>query len=140
MGVVIKAWDLPALERSGMARLVIFCHPDEALEEQAVPINIEMAKKLSAVKPNRRTLRMEQCFQQVLDALPDDVIIKDFDVMFNPDYAVDVLQIICSAARTKPFRMIWPGRCEDGRLIYAEEGYRDYKVFEISKYDVTVVG
>ncbi len=139
MGVIIKARDLPALERSGMARPILYCYPDKALEEQAVPINVEMAKKLSAVKPNRRTMRMEQCFQQVLSGLPDNVVIRDFDVMFNPDYAVDVLKIMSSAAKVKAFRVIWPGRCEDGRLIYAEEGYRDYKVFEISKYDVTVV-
>ena len=139
MGVVIKVRDLPALERSGMARPVLYCRPDKALEEQAVPINIEMAKRLSAVKPNRRTMRMEQCFQQVLSNLPDNVVICDFDVMFNPDYAVDVLKIMSSTAKVKVFRVIWPGRCEDGRLIYAEEGYRDYKVFEISKYDVTIV-
>ena len=139
MGVVIKARDLPALERSGIARPVLYCHTDKALEEQAVPINVEMAKKLSAVKPNRRTMRMEQCFQQVLSSLPDNVVIRDFDVMFNPDYAVDVLKIMSSTAKVKAFRVIWPGRCEDGRLIYAEEGYCDYKVFEISKYDVTVI-
>ncbi|MBR2547798.1 MAG: BREX-3 system P-loop-containing protein BrxF [Eubacterium sp.] len=139
MGVIIKARDLPALERSGIARPVLYCHSDKSLEEQAVPINVEMAKKLSAIKPNRRTMRMEQCFQQVLGTLPDYVIIKDFDVMFNPDYEVDVLRIMCSAARTKSFRVLWPGKCEDGRLIYAEEGFRDYKVFEISKYDVTIV-
>ena len=139
MGVIIKARDLPALERSGMARPILYCYPDKALEEQAVPINVEMAKKLSAVKPNRRTMRMEQCFQQVLSNLPDNVVICDFDVMFNPDYAVDVLKIMSSTAKVKVFRVIWPGRCEDGRLIYAEEGYRDYKVFEISKYDVTIV-
>jgi len=139
MGVVIKVRDLPALERSGMALPILYCHPDKSLEEQAVPINIEMAKKLSAVKPNRRTMRMEQCFQQVLSSLPDNVVICDFDVMFNPDYAVDVLRIMCSTARTKSFSVLWPGKCEGGRLIYAEEGYRDYKVFEINKYDVTVV-
>ena len=139
MGAVIKARDLSALERNGMARPVVYCHPDKALAEQAVPVNIEMAKKLSAVNSNRRTMRMEQCFQQVLSGLPDNVVIRDFDVMFNPDYAVDVLRIFCSAARVKAFRVIWPGRCEGGRLIYAEEGYLDYKVFEISKYDVTVV-
>lgn len=139
MGAVIKAWDLPALVRGGMAKPVIYCHPDKALEEQAVPVNIAMANKLSAIKVSRRTMRMEQCFQQVLGTLPDDVVIKDFDVMFNPEYAVDVLRILCSAARTKPFRILWPGKYENGRLIYAEEGFRDYKVFEISKYDVICV-
>lgn len=139
MGTIIKARDLPALERAGLARPIIYCQKDSVLEEQAVSINVEMAKALSAVKPNRRTMRMEQCFQRVIEALPGENVIKDFDVMFNPDYSVDVLRIMCSAARTKSFHVLWPGRCVDGRLIYAEEGYRDYKVFEISKYDVTVV-
>lgn len=49
MGVIIKARDLPALERSGMARLVFYCLFDKALEEQVVPIKVEMAKKLSAM-------------------------------------------------------------------------------------------
>lgn len=49
MGVIIKARDLHALERSGMARPVFYCHFDKALEEQAVPVNVEMAKKLSAM-------------------------------------------------------------------------------------------
>ena len=139
MGTIIKARDLPTFERAGVTRPIIYCLKDSVLEEQAVSINVEMAKALSTVKPNRRTMRMEQCFQRVIEALPGEAVIKDFDVMFNPDYSVDVLRIMCSAARTKSFRVLWPGRCEDGRLIYAEEGYRDHKVFEISKYDVTVV-
>ena len=28
---------------------------------------------------------------------------------------------------------------EDGKLIYAEEGYPDYKVYEIANYDITCV-
>jgi len=139
MGAIIKARDLPALERGGLQRPVIYCNPDKSLLETAVPINIELAKKLAVIKPNRRTMRMEQCFRQVLDTLPDDVVIKDFDVMFNPDYEVDVLKIMSSLAKTKPFRVIWQGKCENGRLVYAEEGYRDYKIFEIGKYDVICV-
>lgn len=139
MGTMIKARDLPALERGGLQRPVIYVKPPNEIQSAAVPINVELAKKLAAVKPSRRTMRMELLFRQVLDALPDETIIKDFDVMFNPDYEVDVLKIMSSVAKAKPFRVIWPGRCEDGKLIYAEEGFRDYKVFEIKKYDVTCV-
>lgn len=139
MGLVIKERDFSALEMNDTNCLVLYCYLDSALKEQAVPINIEMAKKLSDVKPNRRTMRMEQCFQQVLTELPDNVVICDFDVMFNPEYAVDVLKIMCSSAKIKSFRALWPGRCENGRLIYAEEGCCDYKIFEIRKYDITVI-
>lgn len=122
-----------------MQKPVIYCNADKSLLESAVPINIELAKKLAAIKPNRRTMRMEQCFRQVLDTLPDDTVIKDFDAMFNPDYEVDVLKIMSSLAKIKPFGVVWPGKCENGRLTYAEEGFRDYKVFDINKYDVTCV-
>jgi hypothetical protein len=44
-----------------------------------------------------------------------------------------------AVGKSKPFQVIWPGRFADGYLIYAEEGFRDYKVFEVNKYDVTVV-
>lgn len=139
MGVIIKARDLPAHEHDSVARPIIYCYLDQALDAQAISLNVELAKKLSAIKPNRRTMRMEQCFQQVVLTLADDVLIKDFDVMFNPEYEVDVLKVLCSVARNKLFRVLWPGKFENGRLIYAEEGFCDYRAFEISKYDVTVV-
>lgn len=139
MGIIIKARDFPALERSGIHRPIIFCEPDAAIVDDAISLNVDLAKKLAAIKPNRRTMRMEQCFRQVVEDLPDDAVIKDFDVLFNPDYEVDILRIMSSLAKSKPYRIIWPGKCDGQRLIYAEEGYRDYKVFEIDKYDVTCV-
>ena len=84
-------------------------------------------------------MRMEQCFQQVLNTLTEGVVIKDFDVMFNPEYEVDILRIMIAQYKIKPFDLIWPGKYQEGKLIYAEEGYSDYKVYEIDKYDVTCV-
>ena len=84
-------------------------------------------------------LRIEQCLQKVLEELPKGAIIKDFDVMFHPDYEIDVLRILLSQVRIRPFSVLWPGRLEGRELIYAEEGFRDYKVFDISNYDVTCV-
>lgn len=120
MGTIIKARDLPALKRGGLQRPVIYVKPSKEIVESAISINVEIAKKLAAVKPNRRTMRMEVLFRQVLDALPDNSVIKDFDVMFSPEYEVDVLKIMSSVARAKPFRVIWPGRCEDEKLIYKD--------------------
>ena len=79
---------------------------------------------------------MREIFDAMLDKLPEGVIIKDIDVMFNPEYQVDVLKILSEARKHKRYRVIWPGRCEDGKLIYAEEGYLDYKVFEIKNYNI----
>ena len=90
-------------------------------------------------KPNRRSMKLGQIFNTVLDQYPEGVVIKDIDVMFNPKYQVDVLKILSEARKRKRYSVVWPGRCEEGKLIYGEEGYPDYKVFEIENYDVTCV-
>ncbi len=139
MGIIIKTRELEAHGQSGLQRPIIYCNPDPDILNSAVSLNVELAKKLAAVKPYRRTLRMEQCIRQVIETLPDDTVIKDFDVLFNPEYEVDILRILSSLAKSKPYRIVWPGKCDGKRLMYAEEGFLDYKVFDISKYDVTVI-
>ncbi len=139
MGTIVKLRDLPSLQRGGLQLPVIYCNPDAQLMETSVSISVQLATKLASVKPTRRAMRLEQFFLQVLMSLSENPVIRDFDVMFNPEYEVDVLRIMCSAARTKPFSAVWPGKYEDGRLIYAEDGYADYKAFDIKQYDVTCV-
>lgn len=139
MAVTIKALNLSASKKAGLPQPIIYCQSNAVAFDTAVPLNVPLAEKLAAVKPNRRTMRLEQCFRQVLDSLPENPVIRDFDVLFNPDYEVDVLRIMASVGKNKPFQAVWPGRYESGRLIYAEEGYRDYKVYDLDKYDVTCV-
>ena len=139
MGVIISNRDFFTIDKTGLLRPLIFCSPDKDLKDKAISLNVLLAERLVAVKPNRRTMRMEQCFQQVLTTLTEGVVIKDFDVMFNPEYEVDILRIMIAQYKIKPFDLIWPGKYQEGKLIYAEEGYSDYKVYEIDKYDVTCV-
>jgi hypothetical protein len=98
-----------------------------------------LADKLIKIRPRSRSRKLELCFNEVLAGLPDGVVIRDFDVMFHPDYQVDVLKILTDARRHKNYSAVWPGVKKDGKLIYSEEGYPDYKVYEIRNYDVTCI-
>ena len=139
MGVIIQARDFSTDEQTGLLKPIIYCYTSVELESKGISINSLMAEKLLEFEPNRRTMLLEQCLSQILETLHAGVLIKDFDVMFNPEYQVDLLKIMISACKKKPFSMIWPGRYEDGKLIYAEIGYSDYKVFKIEDYDVTCI-
>lgn len=141
MGIIIQARTFsPENEKqAGILKPIIYCCTYGNLANKAVSINEPLSKKLIKAHPNQRTLRLEQYFNQVIKSLPDGVIVKDFDVMFNPNYQVDVLKVLIAAGKKKSFSLIWPGKYEDGKLIYAEEGYRDYKVFRIENYDVTCI-
>ena len=126
-------------EYAGLLKPLIYCHPESALIECAVSINYALAKKLSELKPTQRSRRLATCFEDILKTLPDNIVIKDFDVMFNPEYKVDVLKIMVDVCKRKPFRAIWPGKCNDGKLSYSEVGYPDFKTFSIDNYDVICI-
>ena len=137
MGTIIDFIKLPD-EEAMISRLLVYLKKiKEIVEPQS--ISKEMADELMACKPERRSMKLEQIFNKVLDRYPDGVTIKDIDVMFNPDYKVDVLKILIAARKRKRYSVIWPGRLEDGKLIYGEEGYPDYKVNKIADYDITCV-
>ena len=137
MGKIIDFIQLPD-EEAMISRLLVYLKKiKEIVEPQS--FSKELADELLACKPNRRSMKLEQIFNTVLDRYPDGVTIKDIDVMFNPDYKVDVLKILIAARKRKRYSVIWPGRLEDGKLIYGEEGYPDYKVYKIADYDITCV-
>lgn len=121
-----------------LSRLMVYKKAVMKLQE-AKSISKELADSLLACRPNRRSMKLEQIFNTVLDRYPDGVTIKDIDVLFNPAYKVDVLKILISARKRKRYSVVWPGKFEDGRLIYGEEGYADYKVFNIADYDITFI-
>ena len=137
MGTIIEFHQV-ADEQAMLNRLLIYM---KAIKKMTEPQSVskELADELLACKPNRRSMKLEQIFNKVLDRYPDGVTIKDIDVMFNPEYQVDVLKILIEARKRKKYSVIWPGRFEDGKLIYAEEGYPDYKVYEIANYDIMCV-
>jgi hypothetical protein len=59
MGTVIKKNDLPSIEQVRLRKLIIYCNPEKELVDTAIPINILLAKALTGIKPDRRTMRME---------------------------------------------------------------------------------
>lgn len=137
MGTVIRYEQLPSNEAM-MSRLLVYYKALEKIKEPK-SVSKPLAEALLACRPNRRSMKLEQLFNSVLDKYPDGVVIRDIDVLFNPEYKVDVLKILMAARKRKCYSVIWPGRCENGKLIYGEEGYPDYKTYNIERYDITCV-
>ena len=137
MGTIIEFHQVDD-EEAMLSRLLVYMRTIQRLLEPK-SVSRELANRLLACKPNRRSMKLEQIFNAVLDQYPDGVTIKDIDVMFNPEYKVDVLKILVAARKRKRYSVIWPGRFEGGKLVYGEEGYSDYKVYKIEDYDITFV-
>lgn len=139
MGMIISQRYYSDIDQERYLKPIIFCNPTDKEKTQALSLNVKVAEKLSKVRPQIRTMRIEQCLSQVIATMPENAILKDFDVLFHPDYQIDVMKILIAACKKKRFRLIWPGRYENGMLYYSEEGYRDYEIFKIDDYDITCV-
>ena len=122
-----------------ITRLLVYYRALEKASMEAVSLSKPLSEAISGCKPNRRSMKLEQIFYSVLERYPEGVIVKDIDVLFNPDYQVDILRLLTETYKRKRYSVIWPGARSEGKLIYGEEGYRDYKVYDINKYDITCV-
>ena len=137
MGTVINLRQLAT--QQNMYRLIVYANDTYEQEASAVSINKRLAEELRKLKPTRRTMQLEKCFNKILDSLPEKVVIKDIDEMFNPAYRVDVIRILVEANKRHSFSLVWSGRYDDNRLLYSEEDLADYKAYEISDYDIVCV-
>ena len=137
MGNIIESYQLEGKEEM-FSRLLIYTKKSRKMMESK-SVSKDIADGLLACRPKRRSIKLEQILNSVLDKYSDGVTIKDIDVLFNPEYEVDVLKILISARKRKNFSVIWPGEYKDGKLRYGEEGYPDYKVFNILDCDITYV-
>ena len=84
MGIVIKSNMLVA--EKDTCRLLVYCSAPSNIRDNAISINTKLAEKLIPMKPSRRTIRLERCFNEIIDSIPDRSVIKDIDVLFNPDF------------------------------------------------------
>ncbi len=137
MGTLIEYRKLP--DKKIVYRLLIYSRAISEIASQATAVNKSIASELVSVKPSQRTMQLEKCFVRILESLPERPVIKDIDVLFNPAYKVDVIKMLSSAYKQKKFSLIWPGSYSDGKLIYSEEGYLDYRIYEIKDYDIMYV-
>lgn len=139
MGSAIAVRRFLRRRQASYTRPLVYCCEVDGITDNAVSVSVSLAKRLAVISLGMRSLRVEQCLIDVLRDLPDGVVIRDIDVLFNPAYKIDVLSVLLSAYRKHHFDLIWPGQYVDGELVYAEEGYPDYRSFDIDRYDLTCI-
>lgn len=140
MGRAIPARQFLLHRDRSYARPLFFCREIDGVTDEAQTIDVVLSRRLVDVPPAMRSIRLADCLNGVLDSLPDDVVIRDFDVLFNPAYKVDVVQLLADAYRRHRFDLVWPGGFDRKQtLTYAEEGYPDYRTYDIRRYDITCV-
>lgn len=138
MGVIVEKKNLNKTNHNNL--LIYCCQLRDLSSVELISANKLIADKLLELPTKeQRSLNLKDIIFNILRNLPEKVIIKDFDVLFNPQYNIDVLSIFTSIRKYRNFCLFWSGKLTDNKLIYSESGNEDYKIFDINKYDITCV-
>lgn len=87
----------------------------------------------------RNSMLIYELDNLLLKSNDNKLLVKDIDILFNPEYKIDVLKYFYSLARVKKVVIEWNGIISNDYLQYSEVGYLDYKRYSINKYDIICV-
>jgi len=78
---------------------------------------------------------------KIREALPlsKPICLTDYEMLFDPRYQLDIMRLFLDVSRRNKLIVKWCGATDGDMLIYAEQGFEDYKRIRISDYDITVV-
>lgn len=144
MGYTVK---LESLNKDKLDRLlapIVFCADESKVTTYTkgyniLSINEILSKKLLVYDEDKRNLIVEDELNKIIENSVEPLLIKDFEMLFNPEYQIDVLKLFIMANRKNKISVLWSGRYEEGKLLFAEPGYIDYKSYNVSDYDISCI-
>jgi len=110
------------------------------LEEFSVlSLNRELSERLLNYKPEKRKLFVEDEIVKLYNRKEGKVLIKDIEILFDPEFSMDIIRLFILLNRKRKTAVLWPGKYRNGKLIFSEMGYKDYHAYDITKYDITCI-
>ncbi len=145
MGIEVSIGELDEFIKIYTNRPIIICGKYECIIQEynafnLISLGIELSNKLVRYKVDERNNRVLDELDKILNKNTNKkLIIKDIDILFNPNYKFDVLRYFCNLARIKQVIVLWNGEVSNGILKYSESGYLDFKKYIIKNYDIICV-
>lgn len=144
MGSVFKLSSLNEDKLSKLMTPIVFCIDEDKIVSctkgyNVLSVNGPLSEKLLNYQPKKRNLYIIDEFNKIIDNICEPILIKDFEILFDPGFQIDVLKLFIMTNRKKRIAVAWCGKCRYGKLTFAEPGYPDYKAYNIKDYDISSI-
>lgn len=106
---------------------------------EKINLNLNLANRLLGYEKALRAMKSEEEAKQIVRTEDKPLYIEDYEMLFTPDYEIDVLRYLCEMARTRHIAIKWCGELNGKILSYSEPGNEDYKCYDINDYDVLCI-
>jgi hypothetical protein len=69
----------------------------------------------------------------------EHILVKNLDMLFNPEYKLNILKYFIDLSRNKLVFIEWPGHLKGRELEYSEINYSDYQKYNIDNYKIALI-
>lgn len=140
MGTVIKRRDFPAvIEQVQQGVFVLAPKVAVPVNSTFVNIGLMLGERMYKAKAEGSLANISNELDAILGEEQSDITLSNTDILFSPEYELDVLKLLLQVGRNQKLYMQWPGEINGEKLTYSEPGRFDFKEYNIKDYVDTYV-
>lgn len=106
------------------------------LEHKELSIGEKLSSELRKYNKDERNSLVYQKVEEIVKESTEKLILTNLDILFNPDYKLDILRLVVQLSKNKNLIIEWPGIYDNESLIYSKPEYLDYRRYLIKDYDI----
>ena len=140
MGTVIKRRDFPAvIEQARQGVFLLAPKVTVPVTAPVVNIGLRLGERMYKAKADGSSVNIANEIDAILDEGKRDFTLENTDILFSPEYEMDVIRLLLQVGRNQRLYMQWPGDINGEKLTYSEPRRFDFKEYNIKDYVDTFV-
>ncbi len=121
----------------GSSRAAALNEIAEELDQQPINLNLDLSKSLLEMTNKKRALKIAEKLDEVIAHFHEYAVLDFTEILFDVSLKQDPLALLKRISRNRTIIASWNGTVENGKLIYAEPGHQEYRVYDTS--DIQIV-
>ena len=121
----------------GSDKTAILYNMAKELGQSPVNLNLELSKRLLEMTNKKRALKVAEKLDEIIAPFQEYAILDFTEILFDINLKQDPLVLLKRVSRNKTIIASWNGIIENKKLIYAETGHPEHRVYDTS--DVQIV-
>jgi len=104
-----------------------------------VNVGLLLSERMLRVKTEGLSTSITSELDNILDEDHGDILLTNTDILFAPEYGLDVIKLLLQLGRNQRLYLPWPGEIAGERLTYSEPSRFDFKEYNVKDYVDTYV-
>ena len=140
MGTIIMRRDLSStIEQTQQGVFVLAPKVTSPIKDVFVNIGLMLGEKMYKAKVDGLPINIVNELNSILGEEKRDITLTNTNILFSPEYEMDVIKLLLQIGRNQRLYLQWPGEIRGEKLLYSEPGRFDFKEYNIKDYVDTYV-